>query len=181
MTALEDTAVAMLAALPAGSRVLELGCLRWEPDRPTHHARWIPAGVEHVKSDVTAGVDVDVPADAHDLAPFPDESFDAIVACSVWEHLERPWIAATAARRALKPGGFALIDTHQTFPIHGYPHDYFRFTTEAMGVLFGDGWETIDSGYAFPCHIDHLGQMAVWNDAAEAFLNVQHLTRRAER
>lgn len=176
----QDVAIDMLAALPAGARVLELGCLRWEEDRPTHHARWIPDGVEHIKSDVVDGVDVDVAADAHDLAPFADATFDAVVACSVWEHLARPWIAADAVRRVLKPGGFAYIDTHQTFPIHGYPHDYFRFTTEAMAVMFGDGWETVAAGYDYPCRIDHLGQVDVWNDAAEAFLHVSHIARRVE-
>lgn len=173
-----DDAERLLAALPAGSKVLELGTLRWEEDRPTHHAHLIPDGVTHVRSDVTAGTDVDVPADAHDLAPFDDGTFDAVIAFSVWEHLARPWVAADAVRRVLKPGGFAYIDTHQTFPVHGYPHDYFRFTTEAMAVMFDDGWETLASGYALPCKIDHLGQVPVWNDAAEAFLHVLHLARK---
>lgn len=175
-----DHATQLLAALPPGATVLELGCLRWEANRPTHHAHLLPEGVTHVRSDVTNGTDVDVPADAHDLAPFPDNHFDAVLAFSVWEHLARPWIAADAVRRVLKPGGFVYVDTHQTFPLHGYPHDYFRFSTEALSVLFDDGWGTVEQGYALPCRIDHRGQCPVWNTAAEAFLHVQHLARKLQ-
>jgi 2-polyprenyl-3-methyl-5-hydroxy-6-metoxy-1,4-benzoquinol methylase len=45
--------------------------------------------------------------------------FDALVAVAVFEHLERPWIAAKEVARVLKPGGFAYVSTHQTFPLHG--------------------------------------------------------------
>ena len=39
--------------------------------------------------------------------------------------------------KALKVGGLIYIQTHQSFPLHGYPHDYFRFSREALASLFG--------------------------------------------
>lgn len=152
--------------------VLELGTRRWE-DRPTHHAAWVPVLGSHVMSDVTEGTDVDVVADAHDLAPFGDGSFDAVIAVSVWEHLARPWIAAQAVARVLRPGGLAYIATHQTFPIHGYPSDYFRFSTEALDLLFTDaGLTMLGVGYCYPCKIQPGPEVTRWNSAAPAFLNV---------
>jgi SAM-dependent methyltransferase len=160
-------------------KVLELGTLRWESDRPTHHAEWLPANAEHVMSDVAAGQDVDVVADAHDLEPFKTAWFDAVIAVSVWEHLSRPWIAAEALSRVLKPGGIAYIATHQTFPIHGYPSDFFRFSDKAMEVLFGPPhFAECQAGYAYPCRIMPPPEVTRWNNAAEAYLNVECFSRR---
>lgn len=161
------------AALPV-SRVLELGTLRWDVSLPTHHRDELGAGVaEWVLSDVTAGMDVDVTADAHDLAPFADGSFDAVMAVSVWEHLRRPWIAAEAVARVLRPGGLVYVCTHQTFPLHGYPDDYFRFSTHALAGIFADAGIEIDaSGYAFPCRILPPKSVTRWNPAADCWLNV---------
>ena len=43
----------------------------------------------------------------------------------------RPQIA-----RALRPRGVVFLTTHQTFKLHGYPFDYFRFSTRALEALF---------------------------------------------
>jgi SAM-dependent methyltransferase len=161
----------LLAALDRPA-VLELGTLRWE-STPTHHLAWAPHCSTYVMSDVAAGTDVDVVADAHDLAPFTDDAFDAVIAVSVWEHLSRPWLAAQQVARVLAPGGLAYIATHQTFPLHGYPDDYFRFSAEALSVLFGDaGLDTVEAGYAYPCTITPPAEVTRWNPGARCYLNV---------
>lgn len=153
--------------------VLELGTLRWVRDRQTHHQSWAPHAASYIKSDVEAGLDVDVVADAHDLKPFKKNEFDAYIAISVYEHLRQPWVAANSALRVLKPGGLLLVVTHQTFPIHGYPSDYFRFSDVALASIFEDcGFEIIDAGYQYPCQIVPPYEVSVWNTAAPAFLNV---------
>lgn len=154
--------------------VLELGTRRWESNRPTHHQAWVPNAASYVKADFMDGQDVDVVADAHDLEPFADHSFDAVVAVSVWEHLERPWIAAQQVARVLRPGGVAMIATHQTFPIHGYPSDYFRFSDRALDLLFTDaGLEVVVCLHVYPCTIKPPAEVTRWNPAAPAFLNVE--------
>lgn len=151
--------------------ILELGTLRWQPDVPTHHKEWVPRG-RWTLADITAGVDVDVVADAHDLAPFDDNSFDGYFADAVWEHVERPWLCAQAAARVVKPGGLLYVNAPQTFPIHGYPSDYFRFSAEALRVMVSDaGFDTVYAGHALPCQITPPDVIAPdWNWAAEAFL-----------
>jgi len=143
-----------LDALPRGSRVLELGT---RPANPGQHTirRHLAAQAEWIGCDVQAGDDVDIVADAHSLTTVTgSEQFDAIMACSVFEHLARPWIAAREIAQALRPGGRVYVQTHFAFPIHGHPSDYFRFTREALGLLFTDaGLTVIDTSYAFQAQI----------------------------
>jgi SAM-dependent methyltransferase len=162
----------------ASPRILELGTRRWEPDRPTHHRAWAPHGT-WVFGDMQDGEDVDVVTDAHTLNGLGAEPFDGYVAFSVYEHLQRPWLAAEAAHRVLKPGGWAYVGTHQTFPIHGYPNDYWRFTASALELIFRDaGFVVRDVGYAYPCTIVPPHQVTRWNPAAQAFLNVDILVQK---
>lgn len=154
-------------------KVLEIGTLQWTPGKSTHHHSWLPENSTHIKSDVAAGQDVDVVADAHDLAPFADNEFDAFIAVSVWEHLRKPWLAAQSVHRVLKPGGILYVATHHTFPIHGYPSDYYRWTDEGLKALFDAPEFTRQAAsHAFPCVITPPSQVKVWNKAAPAYLNV---------
>jgi len=143
-----------LAAFPDGYKALEIGTRRWVESTPTHHCEWFPRGFLTM-SDGMPGLDVDVVADAHNLtATFGRDAFHAFAACSVWEHLERPWIAAREVIRVLKPGGIFFVQTHQTFPIHGYPHDFFRFSDAALKLIFEDaGAIGVISAYEFPARI----------------------------
>lgn len=153
--------------------VLEIGTLRWDQRKATHHRKWFSKEAHHVKTDVEAGMDVDVVADAHDLEPFGTCTFDAVLAMSVWEHLRRPWLAAAAVHRVLKPGGVALVGTHQTFPIHGYPNDYYRYTREGLEEIFrAGGFYSVESEYAYPATITPPREVTNWNKKAPAWLNV---------
>ena len=170
---------AFLAALPECRSILELGTLRWEPDKPTHHQDWAPDASVYVMSDIAPGLDVDIVADAHDLKPFAGNAFEAVIACSLLEHVARPWVAVQAMARVLTPGGVLFIDTHQSFPLHGYPDDYFRFSTQALSVLAEDaGLEVVAVEHLFPCTITPQVRVPVWNTAAEAYLNVQMYARK---
>lgn len=154
-------------------KVLELGTLQWVAGKSTHHGKWLPEGSTHIKSDVRGGADVDVVADAHDLSPFADGEFDALIAISVWEHLRKPWVAAAAAHRVLKPGGLLYVATHHTFPVHGYPSDYCRWTDEGLKGLFDKPeWINQEASHSFKCKIIPPDVVKVWNPAAPAFLNV---------
>lgn len=169
------------AAMSSRIHVLELGTRRWDPDFPTHHEAWAPPAADWIKADTMDGDDVDLVTDAHDLRDVPVK-LDGYVAVSVYEHLERPWIAAQAAADKLRPGGWAYVATHQTFPLHGYPRDYFRFSREALAVIFADaGFERIETGYRYRCTIEPPAEVTRWNRApdVESWLNVELVARRA--
>ena len=112
---------------------------------------WAFPGIEranYTMADIRPGPDVDVIADLHAL---PDEwtgRYDAFWAGAVFEHLERPWIAAKEVARVLMPGGLCYVATHQTWPLHGHPSDFWRFSAEALALIFRDaGLEVLSVGY----------------------------------
>ena len=57
----------------------------------------------------TAGIDVDLKqADVREL-PYPDNTFDAVIAAHILEHLSSPSTALQEIHRVLKPGGSVLV------------------------------------------------------------------------
>ena len=124
--------------------VVELGTRRQPGQQTTRHSVWVPHAARYIGVDYEPGEDVDVVADAHELARhLGRDSVDAVVACSIFEHIKYPWIAATEIAKVLRPGGLAFIHTHQTFAIHAHPHDYWRFSMEGLQALFGSTTERV--------------------------------------
>lgn len=164
---------------------LEIGTLRWDPDFPTHHKSWVPDASTYVMTDIAAGTDVDIVSDAHRLGEtfgkhtvFP-RRFDVVIAVSVWEHLRRPWVAMESVHDIMFSEGLLYIATHQTFPLHGYPDDYYRFSDQALRTMAEDaGFEVVEVGYTYPCSIVPGVEIERWNEAAESYLNVDIVARR---
>jgi SAM-dependent methyltransferase len=170
---------AWLRAIPR-AKVVELGTRRTATGISTVRRDWAAADADYILSDFMPGEDVEVVADAEHLSDtFAPGSVDAIIACSVFEHIRRPWLAAAEIGKVLKPGGRVFVQTHLAFPIHAYPHDYWRFTTEALETLFcGEaGLRNIASFYDFPCSI--VTPRAVKLAAGSSFLNVGIVAERA--
>jgi SAM-dependent methyltransferase len=135
-------------------RMLEAGTLRWRDDRPTHHRNLFSHVKHYQMTDIAAGTDVDFTADLHDISAVTGENaYDVFLACSVWEHLKKPWQAAQQVAKLLKPGGIFYVQTHSTFPLHGYPHDYYRFSTEALASLFDGPCNILRVEYEYPATI----------------------------
>ena len=95
------------AAIGRGRRVLDLGC------RSGALTRHLLEGNEVVGLDVDAaalakaaalGIQT-VVADVEEPLPFPDASFDAVVAGELLEHLRFPDALVAEVRRLLRPGG----------------------------------------------------------------------------
>ena len=136
--------------------VFELGTKRSIPTRSTRHDDWVPHARKFIGVDFQEGLDVDLVADVHRMGEVVGEEVaDAIISCSTFEHLKYPFLAAHEITKVLKIGGVLFIQTHQTFPIHAYPYDYFRYTREALAALFGTrmGFEVVATGYDFPARI----------------------------
>ena len=85
--------------------------------------------------DVTPGLDVIV-ADITACPEIPSGSFDLIISVDVFEHIDKPWLAAAEISRLLKPGGVTGHSTLFSWRYHPCPIDYWRFTPEALKSLF---------------------------------------------
>lgn len=64
------------------------------------------------------------------------EQFDAIFSKSVFEHIDKPWQAGKELTRLLKPGGIMYHCVPFSYFYHGAPADFWRYTPDAMEVLF---------------------------------------------
>ncbi|MBU1869486.1 MAG: methyltransferase domain-containing protein, partial [Candidatus Omnitrophica bacterium] len=60
--------------------------------------------------------------------PFKTNSFDSVVALSLFEHLPDPQCAANEAFRVLKNSGYFALTVPFMNRIHLAPYDFFRFT-----------------------------------------------------
>lgn len=111
--------------------------------------RFMPKAGRFLSVDIHASEHVDVVGDAHYLDDLLGaESIDALFSLSVMEHLAYPWLFAAAVNRSLKPGGLVFQSTPHTWPLHETPNDFWRFSDEALKILFGPemGFEVIDAG-----------------------------------
>jgi SAM-dependent methyltransferase len=116
-----------------GGRVLEVG---GRGSNAAFH-RSILVGCEYSSMDIVAGPNVDYVGDAHDLlATFAPESFDAVLADQVFEHLHAPWKVVLEINRVLKVGGSVYVCSPSAFPLHAEPWDFFRFSDHSWHSLF---------------------------------------------
>jgi SAM-dependent methyltransferase len=101
---------------------------------------------EYVPFDLQkTGPDV-VVADITGCPEIPDGYADVVFSMDVFEHIDRPWLAASEITRILKPGGIAYTTTLFSWRYHPCPIDYWRFTPDCLSFLF-DGLDTLEAGF----------------------------------
>lgn len=76
----------------------------------------------------------------------PDASFDVVFSSDVFEHIDRPWLAAAEIARILRPGGVAITHTLFSWRNHPCPIDYWRYSADCLEFLFAD-LTCLEKGY----------------------------------
>ncbi len=135
--------------------VMELGARVVGSLSQPWRARYEPE-CRYLGSDIHPGPGIDIVGDVHSLtASVAPGSLDGLFSMAVLEHLAAPWLAAAEINRALKMGGETLHVTHQSWPVHETPNDFFRMSDQALRSLFGSatGFEVVDCGMAYPVAI----------------------------
>lgn len=133
--------------------VLELGSRARSAITRRHR---IPAWLEYVGLDILPGPNVDLVGDAHELSTlFPEKKFVAVFSTSVFEHLAMPWKVALELNRILAPGGIVYTSTHQTWPPHEEPWDFWRFSQHSWQTLFNPatGFEVLEAVVGEPARV----------------------------
>ena len=108
---------------------------------------WLPDGSHYIGFDIRNGPNVDVVGDAHQIADhFEPSSIDAIFSVSTIEHLAMPWKVIAQINNVLRQGGLVFFASHQTWPVHDSPWDFWRFSTDTWRVLLnrGTGFEIVE-------------------------------------
>jgi SAM-dependent methyltransferase len=94
-----------------------------------------------------------------------DARFDVVFSSDVFEHIDRPWLAAQEITRILKPDGIAIIHTLWSWRNHPCPIDYWRFSPECLSFLFAD-LTVLERGYDLSQRrMDHSGSWKSGNDS----------------
>jgi SAM-dependent methyltransferase len=101
-----------------------------------HDEAW-PASARRVRIDITPTHRPDIQADAVAL-PIGDAGADGVLMVEVLEHLPNPGAAIAEARRVLRSGGILLGSAPFVWPVHGDPHDFFRFSEDGLRILLRD-------------------------------------------
>lgn len=95
---------------------------------------------EYIGIDIFEGEYVDIVLPAEKVEDyFGKESFDVVISTEVLEHV-RDWRRVVSnMKNVLKRGGFIYITTRSKgFPLHDYPHDYWRYEVEDFKIIFSD-------------------------------------------
>lgn len=116
--------------LEIGSRIHVNGAW-WLVNRDLAKGAWL--GV-----DMQPGEGVDEVADIHDLNLEWRQRFSGVLCSEVLEHVARPWVALPKLRQVIRPGGWIVVTTLTSFPIHGFPDDFYRYTTSGLKLLLED-------------------------------------------
>ena len=151
-----------------GARVLEIGSRA----RSGEDRRQDFPSADYVGTDLLAGPNVDVVADAHELSRvLGDRRFDFAFSISTFEHVAMPWKVVIELNRVLEPGGVVYVQSHQTCGMHDLPWDFWRFSDSAYRALFNRhaGFEVIETGQERLLHtIPFLRFTPDWSDVEDA-------------
>lgn len=130
-------------------------------------------GIELVNTDVSPGSSAAIYCDAHDL-PFADESFDAVIAQAVLEHVLDPHRCVGEIFRVLRPDGLVYSETPFMQQVHLQGFDFTRFTHLGHRRLFR-WFHEVDSGvvagpgtalaWSWRYFLSSLSSQPRWSDA----------------
>ncbi len=113
--------------------IVEFGSLQVEPEQSSD-LRPVFAGKSFTGTDFRSGPGVDRIEDLRSLT-YADGEVGTALCIDTLEHCEDPLAACRELHRVLRPGGVCAVTSVMWFPIHGYPHDYWRFTPEGLRLM----------------------------------------------
>lgn len=128
---IKDFANIVSTTLPIIEPIYEFGSFQVPKQIGFADLRPLFPNKEYIGCDMREGVGVDKILDLHAI-DLPSESVGVVLCFDTLEHVEYPRKALEEIYRILKPNGIAVISSVMNFPIHDYPHDYWRFTPEAF-------------------------------------------------
>lgn len=166
--------------LPVGAKVVDIGA----QDVNGSIKDVCPEDYQYIGVDFVEGKGVDVILDDPYSLPFEDESVDAIVCSSCFEHSDMFWLVFNEILRILKPTGLVYINAPSNGYVHRYPVDCWRFYPDAGNALVT--WAK-RSGYDPVLLESFIGHRAAdnmdgaWNDFVAVFAKSQALEGQFQR
>ena len=120
--------------MPISEPIYEFGALQVPRQEGFADLRPFFPGRKYIGADMQEGLGVDAILNLHNIE-LPSKSFGTVLIMDTLEHVEFARKAIEEVHRILTSEGILLISSVMYFPIHGYPQDYWRFTSEAFKSL----------------------------------------------
>jgi SAM-dependent methyltransferase len=102
---------------------------------------------DYVKMD---GMDFDVEPSGN-VPQASSSAYDVVLSTQVLEHVSSPSVYLTECLRVLKPGGRLILTTHGTFPDHGCPYDFWRWTADGLRLELSNAGFQVDTLHRLTC------------------------------
>ena len=131
--------------LPLKAPIYEFGALQVDGREDIDLRRYFP-GQEYIGTDMRMGPGVDKVLNLHDI-DLEDGAAGTVLSMDTLEHVEYPRKAMDEIYRILADDGIAVISSVFSFPIHDYPHDYWRFTPEGFRSLLKNFDHSVVAAY----------------------------------
>lgn len=133
---------AQVAALPAGSRILDIGA---------GHGDFadIFAGRDYYALDIVPYPEVDLVADLGQDNPFKTNCFDALVLMNVLEHVYESRGLLGSLNRILRPKGRVIFTVPFLLKVHQAPFDFYRYTPHAIEKMAVEASFEVESLQAY--------------------------------
>lgn len=122
----------------------------------------------YVGLDIQDGDGVDIVVEPSKPFPVDDNSFDLVIASSVFEHDPFFWVTFLEMCRATKDGGYIYINAPSNGLVHRYPQDNWRFYPDSGRALAQ--W-AVSQGLAVTLVESFIAkrEQDIWNDFVAVF------------
>lgn len=127
-----------------------------------------PLGSAFTGIDIASGPGVDIVVQTFERLPFDDESFDVVLASSVFEHDVAFWVTFLEMSRLLRPGGFLYVNAPTNGKYHRFPIDNWRFYPDA-GIALEKWARKNGSGVVLVESFIVNQDKDIWNDFCAIF------------
>jgi len=133
-------------------RVLEIGARARSGNTRREH---FPPPAAYIGLDISPGPNVDIVGDAHHLSRLVTGKFDAAFSVSTFEHMLMPWKVVLELNKILHDGALVFTHSHQTWPLHDAPWDFWRFSQDSWHGLYNrhTGFEIVKAKHAQPAYL----------------------------
>lgn len=131
--------------------------------------KFAKANFEYVGVDFVEGKGVDVVITDPYKLPFPDDTFDAVVCSSCFEHSEFFWLTFMELARVTKPDGLIYLNVPSNGAFHRYPVDCWRFYPDSGRAL--QNWANRNGmNVAMLESFTGSQEYSMWNDFVAVFV-----------
>jgi hypothetical protein len=88
--------------------------------------------------DMLPGTDVNRVVNITDMSAIEHASIGTAICTSVLEHVDRPWLVPLQIAYIMRQGGLLYVTAPFNFIYHKHPEDYWRYTPDALRILFNE-------------------------------------------